>query len=213
MSSQTRQQHPLGQVITVGRHQRNLPVVDKIATVLAARVERNAKAAETVQKLQQERDDLTRRLERQRVDHNISDAAVQRIRDLGLSKSEARRLAHVLNAKFARHCDQKGLPPKEFDAYAAMSGFLARIGKALPIKDGNPLAGSPLPPARQEGAILPHDKAADLASRSAYQERSARHREKEIKDKEDFDRRCRALGLENPTLGSVQGDARGGLGR
>jgi hypothetical protein len=176
---------------------------------IAARVDRNAKAAEENRKLQAENARLSAQLEKERIDRNIEDIGILKVQAGELSKLDAHKLGNLLKNKFAEHC-AAGHAPRKFDPYRPMNEFMARIGKALPPppKDASPLEAA-LPPPAQSGRVMPHDRAAADTALREQQERGARQRADVLRDREAYQRRLRELGLTPPDVGQP---GSGGLG-
>jgi hypothetical protein len=213
MGHKNRNAQPQTQV-QIGRRVATLPTtVPTPGEKLRAHVERNAKAAEELRKLQAENAQLERQLQRERIDRNIEDIGILKVQAGELSKVDALKLGRVLKAKFERHC-ASGREPRKFDPYDVMNRFMARIGKALPVapKNANPLDAH-LPPPTQAGHVLPADAASRDAAMRASQERGARLREQVLQDREAYNAALRRYGLDNPAFPSVPGNARGGLGQ
>jgi hypothetical protein len=186
--------------ITVGRHTRSLPVASP-AAILAAQVETREKQSKRERELERQVAAEQAAHEATKLKHSIDDVVLLNAQAMKLDKaglvSLDRSVDHALRDHLAA-----GKALGAFDPFAVVNAWKARHGRAFPLppKNASPLDAQ-LPPPRSEARVLPNDRAGHDASLSAYQERSARHRERDVKYRERYDAKLRELGLTPPDVG------------
>jgi len=208
MGKNNRQAQP---TVTIGRHTRALPVASPEA-ILAAQVETREKQSKRERELERQLASEQAAHEATKFKHSIDDTVLLNAQAMKLDKAGLTSLDRTVDHALRDHL-KAGKPLKAFDPFAVVSEWKGRHGKAqrLPPKNANPLDAQ-LPPPAQSGRVMPNDAAAHDARQREAQERGARQREAVMRDREAYRRRLRELGLDDPSIGSTPGDARGGLG-
>jgi hypothetical protein len=204
------------QQVQIGRRVATLPAIASPAAKLAARVERDAKAAEATRKLQAENAQLRRDNEFFQAEKDVEkilvgpgDGSPGLIELRKLSKIQVHALTNALNGGLARH-KAKNLPARAFDAWAVINREMVRFEKAVPPppKNASPTLAA-LPPPGPLGHVAVNDRAAQDARRRAEQERGAKLREQVMNDRAAYRRRLAELGLQDPSIESMPGGSSG----
>ena len=197
-----------GQQVQIGRHQRTLPVASPAAR-LASQLETRERHSKRERELESQLAAEQAAHEATKYRNSIEETVILNKQAMGLDDLAFRSLDNTVENAVKEHL-VAGKPLKAFPVFDVINGWKARHGKALPLpaKDASPLDAQ-LPPPRTETRVLPNDRAAHDAAMRPYQERSARARERDLRERERYDRRLREMGLQNPAIGSFPGGSSG----